>query len=242
MRIQFFSDIHLEFGTFKLPETDADVIVAAGDVGVGLQGIEWLVELGKPVIYVAGNHEFYAGDIYHTRKLIEAASIGSNVHFLEDSMVEIEGTRFIGSTLWTDFNHGNPQTMQIASRQMNDFYHIQNRGQPLLPEHLVELHTHSMGYLAQELARPYAGNTVVVSHHAPCRRSWSNRPDSPMIDAYCSDALQRVTEHSPALWIHGHIHASCDYQQDQTRVACNPRGYDNIQIIDGFDAARTIDI
>jgi Icc-related predicted phosphoesterase len=242
LRIQFFSDIHLEFGALILPETDADVIVAAGDVGVGVQGVEWLADLGKPVIYVAGNHEFYAGDLYHTRKLIETAALGSNVHYLENSMVEIEGTRFIGSTLWTDFNRSNSQTMQIANRHMNDFYHIQNRGERLLPEHLVDIHAQSMSYLKQELAKPYTGNTVVVTHHAPCRRSWSNRPDSAIIDAYCSDALERVTGHPLDLWIHGHIHVSSDYQEGQTRVACNPRGYHNIQIIDGFDAARTIDL
>ena len=62
MKIQFFSDIHLEFGEFDIPATDADVIVAAGDIGVGLQGIEWLKRFNRPTIYVAGNHEYYGGD------------------------------------------------------------------------------------------------------------------------------------------------------------------------------------
>ena len=56
LKIQYFSDIHLEFGAFDAARTDADVIVAGGDIGVGLQGIEWLRKFDKPAIYVADNH------------------------------------------------------------------------------------------------------------------------------------------------------------------------------------------
>ena len=66
LKIQFFSDIHLEFGNFDIPATDADVIVAAGDIGVGLHGIEWLQQRKKPIVYLAGNHEYYGGDLVHT--------------------------------------------------------------------------------------------------------------------------------------------------------------------------------
>ena len=60
MRINYFSDIHLEFGPAELPDTDADIIIAAGDIGIYDQGLQWLQALDKPIIYIAGNHEFYS--------------------------------------------------------------------------------------------------------------------------------------------------------------------------------------
>ena len=79
MKIQFFSDVHLEFGPAPLPHTDADVIIAAGDVNVGASGVAWLKSSGKPTIYVAGNHEFDGRDL-----LIQIAptNVNAGVHYL----------------------------------------------------------------------------------------------------------------------------------------------------------------
>ena len=70
MRINYFSDIHLEFGLLEAPDNDADIIVAAGDIGVNMQGLDWLKALNKPVIYVAGNHEFYTQEYESTLQLL----------------------------------------------------------------------------------------------------------------------------------------------------------------------------
>ena len=103
MKIQIVSDLHIESADFILPSTDADVIVLAGDIGVGLGGLEWIVEqyIDKPIIYVPGNHEFYQHDICLIDKLY--ADAPSNIYVLNNDMVEIQGVRFLGCTLWTDF-------------------------------------------------------------------------------------------------------------------------------------------
>ena len=91
MRINYFSDIHLEFGPLEVPENEADVIIAAGDIGIYNQGLEWLKKTRKPVIYVAGNHELYSNEYLDTMKFIRGKCAGSRVHFLENNIFVYNG-------------------------------------------------------------------------------------------------------------------------------------------------------
>ena len=106
MKIHVLSDLHTEFAPFHPPETDADVVVLAGDVGVGTRGVpmirEWFPD--RPVVYVAGNHEFYREAIPRLSEKIAGAAEGTRVHYLENRAVVIGGVRFLGCTLWTDFD------------------------------------------------------------------------------------------------------------------------------------------
>jgi Icc-related predicted phosphoesterase len=240
MRIQYFSDIHLEFGPAPLPATDADVIVAAGDIGVGASGVEWLRASGKPTIYVAGNHEYYGGDLPEVQQDIAAAAAGSNVHFLECASAEIDGTRFLGATLWTDFMGANVQLMEALREHMNDYQQIGYGGRGLVPQDLVAIHLASRDWLERELARPYSGRTIVVTHHAPLFASWHAAPTSIFKSAYCNNLSRLILDHRIDLWIHGHVHARSDYRANTLRIVCNPRGYDGYQLVDGFDAARSV--
>lgn len=242
MKIQFFSDIHLEFGTFDGTETDADVIVAAGDIGVGLQGIEWLIALDKPAIYVAGNHEYYGGDIVHTRVAIAELTASTKVRFLENEAVEISGVRFLGATLWTDYLDGDDQVMEDAKRNMNDYQQIRCASRELKPEQLCDINWESRFWLARELNRPYDGKTVVVTHHAPTMRSWPMTGSASYSATYCNRLDDLIARYDIDLWIHGHVHAVIDYKLDETRVLCNPRGYTGYQIVKGFSPTKTVDL
>ncbi len=148
------------------------MIVAAGDIGIGLQGIDWLKRFDRPTIYVAGNHEYYGGDLVHTRAAIAEATAASHVHFLENAAAEIAGVRFLGATLWTDYRDGDDSVMQHARTQMNDFLQIRCASRELTPEQIYDINWESRFWLARELDRPFAGKTVVVTHHAPSMRSW----------------------------------------------------------------------
>lgn len=240
MKIQFFSDIHLEFGAMPLPATDADMIIAAGDIGVGLGGIKWLKGSGKPTIYVAGNHEFYGGDLIHTREAIVDATLDSNIHFLENRAVELDGVRFLGATLWTDFMGGNVGFMEKASVQMNDYTQISKRSMPLRPQDLFDVNSASRAWLARELDRRFAGKTVVVTHHAPTVESWMYSERAFYRASYCNDLKLFFDRFDIDLWIHGHVHAAFDYHVNGIQVLCNPRGYDGYQLVRGFDVSKTI--
>lgn len=124
-RIHLLSDIHLETGPYVIPpELDYDVLVAAGDIGPVEQAIEWLASLGKPVVYVLGNHEYWGREYSDVLAVAKAAAAGSQVHVLEKGSVVIQGVRFLGATLWTDYGSWHPDLVRKASWQMRDYSQI----------------------------------------------------------------------------------------------------------------------
>lgn len=242
MKIHILSDLHLEFGKLKLPEVDADVTVLAGDIGVGLQGIEWaLAAFDRPVIYVMGNHEFYGQRVMKELwKDAREKVKGTHVHLLENESIEIGGVRFLGTTLWTDFalfGGGHRVLAMVDALALSDFTSITTALQPgagynlrkakrLTPQDTLNLHKASRAWLDQELDRPFSGKTVVVTHHAPDWGSlaarWTYDPISPCFVSNLTGLVERAD-----LWIHGHTHDGFDYQMERCRVVCNPRGYVN---------------
>jgi predicted phosphodiesterase len=228
MKIHVLSDLHLEFADFQPPATDADVVVLAGDISVGSKGIAWAeAHFHVPVIYVAGNHEYYKRDLMLQAELRERA-VG-RVHFLDHDQVIIDGVRFLGATLWTDFllfgEERKSASLAAARQHILDFRLIRDRGAPFTPERSIELHRHSRAWLATQLhGTSYAGTTVVVTHHGPHWSSVHARwRDDLCTPGFVSD-LEELLGAAP-LWIHGHTHDSFDYQVNGTRVVCNPRGY-----------------
>ncbi len=230
MKIHILNDLHIEFEDFKPPATRADVVVLAGDIGVGLGGLHWAQKQfpDRPVIYVPGNHEYYRNNT----GLIDELKAGAlqNVHVLNDDQVVIDGVRFLGSTLWTDFALLGPQmqvSAMLAARQyMTDFAVIRHGNRGFTPRDAQRLHTDSRAWLSSRLAQPFSGKTVVVTHHAPSSRSISRRyVGDPLSPAFASDLEGLMGERRAVLWVHGHVHDSFDYAVDGTRVVCNPRGY-----------------
>lgn len=242
MKIQYFSDLHLEFGDVPIVTTDADVIIAAGDIGIGLDGISWLTQMDKPVIYVLGNHEYWGQDYIDFIDRVWQESSGTNVNFLENESIIIDGVRFVGCSLWTDYGRENPQIMNAAGKGMNDFRYIMDDGRPLEPERLLEAHKQSVDWLTEVLQQPYEGKTVVVTHHAPSMKSWHRNPMDGYQFCYCSDLEKMMMKTHPALWVHGHTHHSQDYEINNVRVVCNPRGYCNYEEVEGFRLDRVINI
>ena len=242
MKIQFFSDVHLEFGNAEPTATDADVVVAAGDIGVGAEGARWPKQFDKPTIYVAGNHEFYGGEIGAVNTAIRREVAGSQVYFLENEWVEIDDVRFLGTTLWTDFSHENEKLMATLHEHMNDYSQIRFEDRPLLPEDLVSINRESRAWLQAQLNTPYPGQTVVVTHHAPLYASWRMPANSIFRAAYCNDLSRLIVDHPVDLWIHGHVHTRMDYRANTLRVVCNPRGYDSFQLVDGFEVTRSLEL
>lgn len=123
MKIMVLSDLHLESLTFE-PDQEAlraaDVIVLAGDIHPGVEDIVWARQTfeDKPVVYVAGNHEFYGGDWDQTLDQMRQTAKANDVHFLEDDCVTIAGVRFLGCTLWTDFAYFGQYLCHGRSRRI----------------------------------------------------------------------------------------------------------------------------
>ena len=230
MNLHILSDLHAEFADFVPPETDAEAVILAGDIGVGVEGVRWAAHHSpiRPVIYVPGNHEFYGHDIDLTAELQAAAP--ENITVLSDDVFVLDGVRFLGSTLWTDFKlHGESEAWfacERARRCMNDFVRIRQGGRRFRPEDSVVLHEASRTWLVRQLEQPFDGPTVVITHHLPALKSIAPRyANDPLNPAFASGLEGVIESFHPALWIHGHTHDPCDYELFQTRVVCNPRGY-----------------
>jgi len=230
MKLHVLSDLHTEFVDFSPPETDADVVILAGDIGVGLGGIEWAARRFPkvPVIYVPGNHEFYGHDIGLTEELKIAAP--ANIHVLNNDTLELDGFRFLGSTLWTDFKlDGEGEAWfarQCAKQLVEDFASIKNGKRRFTPEDSVAVHETSKAWLVGELDREFDGPIVVVTHHLPASTSVAKRyANDPLNPAFASRLEDVIEKYRPDLWIHGHTHVPSDYELFDTRIVCNPRGY-----------------
>ena len=235
MRIRPLSDLHLEYSErhppFELPPAPADVVVLAGDIDNGTRAIEW-AERTFPdikVLYVPGNHEYYETELSEAAAALQARARRSrNVRLLDNEELIVDGVRFLGATLWTDFALLGEELKEIAFKEARkyvlDFRKIRMGTDFLTPQQTVTLHQQALGFLQERLQRPYSGKTVVITHHAPHPGSvhprWADNLCNP---AFVSD-LNRLMG-KPALWIHGHTHDSFDYPVNGTRVLANPMGY-----------------
>lgn len=250
MRINYFSDIHLEFGLLSVTDNDADLVVAAGDIGIGVQGVDWLKALNKPVVYVAGNHEFYTKEYQQTLQLLRKQCAGSNVHFLEHDCFIFQGVRFLGCTLWTDLFVEGDQTAEVLAKTLNDFRRIQFAKAAFDARNFSCLHQHSKIWLEQQLAQPFSGKTVVITHHAPSFWSWNDSTTHATKHsihtlkklAYCNDLRFLLHEYEIAVWFHGHVHSPADYRIAGASILCNPRGYFGKNLVPGFDQNRIVQI
>ncbi|HEX6037834.1 metallophosphoesterase [Longimicrobium sp.] len=248
MKIHVLSDLHTEFAPFHPPETDADVVVLAGDTATGLDGMQlardWFPE--RPVLYVAGNHEFYRKSTPRLQRRLAEAGRAWGIHYLENTEVVIGGVRFLGCTLWTDFELFGERQVSMAAAQavMNDFrlIRVDPEYRRFRPADARVSHLISLDWLVRTLETPFDGPTVVVTHHAPSLRS-VNPPyrDHPATPAYASD-LEWLLDGRAAMWIHGHTHVCLDYELGGTRVVSNQRGYAEEDPVDGFDPAYVVEL
>ena len=242
MKIGLASDIHTEIGrpvNVLVPEERVDVMILAGDIGKGPQAIQFAHDTFGPhadhIVIIAGNHEYYGGNFQKVLKTTrEYAEQFDNIHYLQDSYVDLCGYRFIGSTAWTDFSYGSfgaPLHMRQAEGGMSDYKRIKFNPAGSLYRKIRADDVRQMNYEARQfifdtLADSDREKCVVVTHHAPCHLSISDQYAShPLNHAYVSTWGDLVAYNGPKVWCHGHIHTPSDYEVGDTRVLCNPIGY-----------------
>jgi predicted phosphodiesterase len=264
MKIALLSDLHLECQPQwqPTPAPGADVLVLAGDIGsyqsnsqlldddFGLARFSPLQGWPTPVIFVPGNHE-YDGldfDVAHARLRATCERLG--LIWLEREVLHWPGQpnevplRFIGTTLWTDFDALTPRTpgvhtpqAQLLAAQLKarskafraaDYYLSKTgttrHGEPFLAAQMREQGLLCQHWLSQALDQPFDGHTVVVTHFAPSLHSADPRYGrAPGTAGFCN-ALDHLLPKAN-LWLHGHLHAPSHYTHEGCRVVANPMGY-----------------
>jgi predicted phosphodiesterase len=249
MKIQLISDLHLEcyidnglaFANKEL-QVAADTLVLAGDILNLTSGKElvetmsWFCDRWKNVIYVPGNHEYYLTSPGEGTKRLDKARRwfalhgANNLHILNPGVVEIEGQRFVGATMWF------PETSDEFTYRawLNDFRLIHNFVPWVHVQHEEEI---------QFLEREAGPNDVVITHHMPDAQSTPPRfATSPINRFFVAPDAKQVLVKEPKLWLHGHTHDGCDYMLGKTRVVCNPRGYPGEKYKKPVNLALVIDV
>lgn len=226
MNVQILSDLHFEFqadagASFvaSLDPTGTDVLVLAGDIAVG-DDIGPALDLfaarypEASIVYVHGNHEYYGTSREHACEVTRAACARHrNVHWLEQSVVVIDGVRVVGATLW--FRRA-PEVWPMRA-WLNDFHKIQG-----FETWVEQVNAESIAFLEREV-RP---GDVVVTHHLPARACVDDKyKDEPFNAFFLCDVEPVLRATRPQLWIHGHTHESVDVTVGDTRIVCNPFGY-----------------
>jgi predicted phosphodiesterase len=186
------------------------------------------------VIYIMGNHEFYNGKFYAGIDYMrEELAKYSNIYMLEQDTKVIDDVTFVGGTLWTDMNKGDPLTMHAIEGMMNDFRIIKNDKRnyaPMSARDVASRHARTLQYFRSVLAEQHDRKFVVVGHHSPSFQSMHPmyQAQTLMNGGYHSDLSEFIMDHPQIrLWTHGHTHHPFDYVIGETRVVCNPRGYEN---------------
>lgn len=249
MRLRIFSDLHIEFGdaTPSTFESDGeDLVVLAGDIDLGVDGIRWAQTafVGRPVIYVLGNHEFYGCDFEELVDDARYAAKGTNVTVLEREYVDIAGWRIMGSTLWTDFRALGPElempSMGDAGRRIADYRQITLNDLRLRVSYTRDRCRASHRWLAREI-QASSLPTIVVTHHAPTLATESPQHSGELLNASYHNAFDELIRSPVRLWIHGHTHYNVDTHVNGIRVLTHQKGYPREQL-PGFDWDRIFDI
>jgi predicted phosphodiesterase len=269
MNIQLLSDLHLEAnpGFVPTPASGADVLVLAGDIGsyqansaltasgdtdFGLARFSPLNGWPTPVLFVPGNHEYDGLDFDEAHDRLRETCARLGIVWLESDVLHMNGVRFVGSTLWTDFDALGPMAGQslpakipahfshpnsLYTRQLKARekafraanYYLRKTGTtrgatPWLAEQVREQALQSQAWLSAALDTPFDGSTVVVTHFAPSLRSADPRYGQvPGTAGFCN-ALDALLPRAQ-LWLHGHLHCPVDYRHQGCRVVANPLGY-----------------
>jgi len=242
MKLQIYSDLHLEFARFDSASSDADVVILAGDIDLKSRGVKWANDTFQcPVIYVCGNHEHYGGHIDHTLRKMQEAAL-PHVHVLENQALILDQVRFLVTTGWTDYSStGDVAAATRTAREwMTDLRVIRadTSYRRLRPVDLIAKSKTAYNWLANELSTPFAGKTVVITHHAPTPDYLSEDVEGHLAASYAndwSDLLEKAD-----LWVYGHTHVAASFTKNGCRVVSNPRGYPGQ--LTGFDPALIIEL
>lgn len=239
MKIAIFSDLHVEFRQQpNIDCSDADIIILAGDCHTGEDTVHVAAQLREqyrvPVLFIAGNHEHYHGEYSATLEMLRSSAKKQSVTFLENDIQIYDGVRFLGCTLWTNFClYGDEQQAtlkNVAKKSIRDFYVIEYKNRVFTPSDANELFEYSYDWLKEELAKPFDGKTVVITHFGPHLSAKHTRypADDPVSPYFVSDCSALMQQFPIDLWIYGHTHNSVDIVLESgTRLVSNQKGYPN---------------
>jgi len=219
-------------GPVEVPDA-TDIVVIAGDLEYMPKALEICAKTADktrlPVVFVPGNHEYYHRDYQAMNELANIYE-HNNVHVLINQTAVINGIRFVGTPLWTNFLGLGDETqetyMEAAQRYINDFRVIKLDGKPITAEIMLDWHQEARHFFECELSKSHDGKTVVVTHFPPsyqlCHDRFIGERLSPYFNARCDDLIEK---YQPGAWFYGHTHAAVEKKIHGVPMFSNMGGY-----------------
>jgi predicted phosphodiesterase len=242
MKISIISDLHTEGSSYRISESNSDLILMAGDICTVKSKNGFVNKSNVPVIAVPGNHEYYGGEMMAAKIRMKQ---NNSIKYLDCESVIINGVKIIGCTLWPVFNEVLAKDRNYIAHVINDFKQILNDGSPLLIPDMHLLGGMNRKWLREELKVKHSGPIIVMTHFLPSEKSVDPQfKDEKVLNKYFVSDVEDLIGPPVNLWIHGHTHSSVDYTLNGTRVICNPKGYVRRNDVENlkFNPSLTIDI
>lgn len=235
MTIHYCSDLHLEFAENRkwleahLPVGVGDVLVLAGDIiPLGmlpqLKGLlQRMTEGFGHVYWLPGNHEFYREDIAQWATPLDREVL-LNLRLVNNVAVTHGSVRLLLTTLWARIAQMNEWALK---RNVSDFHLIRHGDGLLLPAQFTRLHEEALVWLQGQLAQPWAGQTVVATHHVPTLMHYPEEyRGSDLNDAFAVELHDLIADSGADAWIYGHHHRNvAEFTIGRTRMLTNQLGY-----------------
>lgn len=238
MKIALISDTHLEFernkqkflrGEMDPPNEDYDVVVLAGDIGSGFNGVNAFREripAKKPIVFLPGNHCFYGKDYAVMNIAFQHYKRDDNVFIMAPGQHEFDGVTIIGATLWSQCTlPGYNTPLDAFNRSISDFRVIKYGTIELFSvARMQDINRREALYIKNKLETA-KGKKVVVTHFLPTIECIAPRWRGDALNPYfCNDLDDLVAEAD--LWLFGHTHERMDFiSKTGTRLVSNPHGY-----------------
>ena len=248
MKIQYCSDLHLEFtknakflhSNRLIPQ--ADILVLAGDIIPLWKNLrnekyfDFLSESFKKVYWLPGNHEYYNSDIS-----LKTKEIRDNIHLVNNIVIPIEDVNLIFSTLWSKISI---QKELFIKSHLSDFSLIRIGDDAFRPKHYNILHQKSLKFIENSLSTLKVGRNVVITHHVPTLFNYPPEyKDSPLNEAFAAELFDFIEKHQPEAWIYGHSHINTpEFKIGRTKLLTNQLGYVEYGEHTSFDLNKIIEV
>jgi predicted phosphodiesterase len=236
-QIAVLSDLHVEHRALSLNYgidfqeistlTKKDVFCIPGDISDGIykgrRVLEYIASKTRAqIVMVMGNHDYIGHDLDRDTVDLMRRGLPSNVHVLDNEVLIVGGVRILGCTLWTSLADYNENDKLHCA--MPDYNYIYAGNELITPDDTRVEHAQSVEFLSREMAKPFKGKTIMMSHHAP---SWQSgcrekRKDDALSSFFYSDLDYLIQQYQPSLVVHGHTHCPVDYQIGLSRVINQP--------------------
>lgn len=236
MKIQFASDLHLEFHDNSRWLKDnplipvGDILLLAGDIGyLGDENYSkhpfwnWCAEYFKETIVVPGNHELYKGlDINDLSEGWEL-KIRNNVRVVYNKVLHYGDIDIICSTLWAEIPL---REAYFTEKEVSDFRRIRDGERFLSWARFNEEHRKCIDFICRSVEESKAKTKIVVTHHVPSFQLMAEEFRGSMINGAFTSNLDKMIENlSINYWIYGHSHRNIETEIGGTKMLTNQLGY-----------------